>query len=119
MALFRKKDPAEKEERKKTEQQDRYAELRNAGRINARIIDARSGLRVLSGVYVVRMHDEGERRLFMNDYTPTIGKVVGDVILLSAEGEHAFRGIRGFYKLQHNEFTLLIEGYLKEEKEQV
>lgn len=118
MALFRKKDAAQDKVRKNTEQNERYAELKNEGRINARIIDARSGLRVFSGIYVVRMFDQGERRLFMNDYNPTIGKVVGDVVLLDKQGEHAFRGIRGFYKLQHNEFTLLIEGHLKEEKEQ-
>ncbi len=118
MALFRKKDAGQKTEQKNAAQADRYAELKHAGRIMARIIDARSGLRTIPGVYVVRMLDEGERRLFMNDYTPTIGRVVGDVVFLSAQGEHAYHGIRGFYKLQHNEFTLLIEGYLNEEIEQ-
>ena len=50
----------------------------------------------------------------MNDYLPTIGRVNGSVTLLNNEGEHLYEQIRGFYKNQHNEFTLLIEEYLKE-----
>lgn len=100
---------------RENDQQNRYADQRNDGRITARVVDARSGLQVLTGVYAVRMYDEGERRLFMNDYTPTIGKVVGDVVFLHPQGETAYRDIRGFYKLQHNVFTLLVEGYLKGE----
>lgn len=94
----------------------RFAEMKDYGRIVARIIDDQSGLQVLDGIYAVRMLDEGERRLFMNDYTPTIGKVMGDVVFLSRQGERVYKGIRGFYKMQHNVFTLLVEGRLKEEQ---
>lgn len=88
--------------------------MEHAGKINARILDARSGLRVISGIYAVRMLDEGARNLFMNDFAPTIGQVIGDVVFLNSEGEHEFSGIRGFYKLQHNEFTLLIVDHINE-----
>ena len=40
---------------------DTYADLRNAGRINARIIDARSGLQTLEGIFAVRIHSKGFR----------------------------------------------------------
>ena len=86
-----------------------YAELRNAGRINARIIDAASGLKVLTGIYAVRIHSKDYYALIMNDYLPTLGKVDGDIIFLNQEGEHPYHAVRGFYKHQHNEFTLLIE----------
>ena len=94
---------------------DTYAHLKDAGQINARIIDAKSGLKVLAGVYAVRIHSKDFYALIMNDYLPTLGKIDGDIIFLNHEGEHPFRGIRGFYKHQHNEFTLLVEEQTGEE----
>ena len=93
---------------------DRYAELRDAGRINARIIDAASGLKVLTGVYAVRIHSKDYYALIMNDYLPALGRIDGDVIFLNQEGEHPYHAIRGFYTHQHNEFTLLVEEYTGE-----
>ncbi len=93
---------------------DRYEDLRDHGRINARIVDAAEGLKVIPRTYVIRVKDKNGLRLFMNDYLPTIGKVAGNVTFLTADGEVSYTGIRGFYKLQHNEFTLLIEGKLEE-----
>lgn len=93
---------------------ERYEDLRDHGRINARIVDASEGLKVIPRAYVIRVKDRDGLRLFMNDYLPTIGKVVGNVTFLTADGEVSYTGIRGFYKLQHNEFTLLIEGKLEE-----
>ena len=94
---------------------DRYAELRDAGRINARIIDAASGLKVISGIYAVRIHSRDYYALIMNDYLPTLGKIDGDIIFLNQDGEHPYHGNRGFYKHQHNEITLLIEEYAGKE----
>lgn len=94
---------------------DAYAELHNEGRINARIIDAASGLKVISGIYAVRIHSKDFYALIMNDYLPALGKIDGDIVFLNREGEHPYRGIRGFYKHQHNEFTLLVEEYTGKE----
>jgi hypothetical protein len=94
-----------------------YADLQNDGRISARIIDVRSGLQVLTGVYAVRIHSAEFYALIMNDYLPALGKIDGDITFLNREGEHMYRGIRGFYKHQHNEFTLLIEEHCTEEEE--
>ena len=96
---------------------DRYAELRDRGRINDRIIDASSGLKVISGVYAVRIHSKDYYALIMNDYIPALGRVDGDIIFLSRDGEHPYHAVRGFYKHQHNEFTLLIEEHLGKETE--
>ena len=86
-------------------------EFRNDGRINARIIDPHTGLTVLNGVYAIRIHSRYFNALIMNDYLPTIGKIEGNVSLLNKEGETHYDGIFGFYKFQHNEFTLLLEEY--------
>lgn len=95
--------------------QDVYADQRNRGRINARIIDVKSGLKVISGIYAVRIHSKDFYALIMNDYLPTLGKIDGDIIFLSRDGEHPYTGIKGFYKHQHNEFTLLIEEHTGKE----
>lgn len=90
---------------------DPFQFQRDTGRIHARIIDAQSGLKELHGVFAVRIHSKDVNVLIMNDYLPTLGKVDGSVTFLTAQGEHPYRGIRGFYKHQHNEFTLLVEAY--------
>ena len=95
--------------RNKNVREDSHTELQNDGRITARIIDVRSGLQVLTGVYAVRIHSTDFYALIMNDYLPALGKIDGDITFLNREGEHIYRSIRGFYKHQHNEFTLLIE----------
>jgi len=92
-----------------------YTELQDAGRISVRIIDAKSGLKTLGGVYAVRIHSRDFYALIMNDYLPTLGKIDGDIFFLDQGGEHPYCGIRGFYKHQHNEFTLLIEEYTGED----
>ena len=96
---------------------DRYAELQNAGRISARIIDAAAGLKEIGGVYAVRIHSKDYYALIMNDYLPALGRIDGDVVFLNQEGEHPYYGVRGFYKHPHNEFTLLIEEYTGKETE--
>lgn len=89
--------------------ESRYDELHDAGRISARIIDVSSGLRAIEGVYAVRIHSADFTALIMNDYIPALGKIDGDVTFLSRDGEYPYHDIRGFYKHQHNEFTLLVE----------
>jgi len=100
--------PLPKKERTRAEERPAQPEHR-LGSINARIIDVERGLQILSGVSAVRIHSKGYNLLIMDDYMPTLGKIDGDIILLTRDGEVSFQGIRGFYKHQHNEFTLLIE----------
>ncbi len=86
-----------------------YDELREYGRINARIIDAQAGLKVIENVYAVRIHSKHFYALIMNDYLPMLGQVEGDIVFLARDGELLYQGVRGFYKHQHNEFTLIID----------
>lgn len=97
---------------------DRYQSQRETGRIHARILDADKGLTELNRVYAIRIRGKNLNVLIMNDYMPTLGRVEGDVVLLTPQGEVSFHGIRGFYKHQHNEFTLLVEDYGPESEAQ-
>lgn len=90
-------------------QRKREETRQQTGNIHVRIVDRKKGLRVIEDVYAIRILSKKYRLLVMEDYTPMLGRVEGDVQVLAADGELVYRGIRGFYKLQHNEFTLLIE----------
>ena len=110
------------EERYKSKRQKKhdissYDDLRDKGRISARIIDVSSGLKAIEGVYAVRIHSTGFTALIMNDYIPALGKIDGDVTFLSRDGEYPYLNIHGFYKHQHNEFTLLVEEHVNAGKE--
>lgn len=90
--------------------------LDSRGMISARIIDFESEIRELHGVYAIRIHSKHSKLLIMNNHMPTIGRIEGDVSILNAEGETAFKSIRGFYKHQRNEFLLLIEARFSAEE---
>lgn len=78
--------------------------------IRGRIIDIKDGFTFIPQVSAVRIRCESYSLLVMEDYLPTMGRIDGDVTFLTPEGEQPFHNILGFFKLQHNEFTLLVEG---------
>lgn len=80
-----------------------------SGNIRARVIDEEKGLRLITGVSVVRVHSKEYNLLIMEDYLPALGKVDGSVTFLTGEDEYHLDNVKGFYKHQHNEFTLLVE----------
>lgn len=97
-------------ERKRTSRQARGpAEVTGSGSIRARVIDEEKGLRLITGVNVVRLRSKAYNLLIMEDYLPALGKVEGSVTFLTRDEEYHLEGVRGFYKHQHNEFTLLLE----------
>lgn len=97
-------------ERKKVSRQaGGPAEQAGAGSIHARVIDEEKGLRLITGVSVVRVRSKGYNLLIMEDYLPALGKVDGSVTFLTRDEEYHLDGVKGFYKHQHNEFTLLLE----------
>lgn len=77
--------------------------------IKGRIIDTQAGMIFLPEVFAVRIRCETYNLLVMEDYLPIMGRVDGDVTFLTPEGEENFHHILGFFKHQHNEFTLIIE----------
>ncbi len=98
------------------EKPDKSVDLSRPGKIQARVIDAENGLKELAGVCAVRIQSRDYNLLVMDDYLPVLGRIDGSVAFLTAEGELSLDGIRGFYKHQHNEFTLLVEEHAKAEE---
>lgn len=97
-------------ERKRTPRQGQGpAGGAGAGSIHARVIDEEKGLRLITGVSVVRVRSKEYNLLIMEDYLPALGKVDGSVTFLTRDEEYHLEGVKGFYKHQHNEFTLLLE----------
>ena len=83
-------------------------ELRS-GKINARVIDEENGYQQLSEVRGIRINSSDYRLLILEDYTDTLGRVEGDVTFILSDREVCLEHIRGYYKHQHNEFTLLVQ----------
>ena len=88
-----------------------------AGKIHARVIDYKYGLQDISGVCAVRVIDNSYRLLIMEDYLPALGEVEGEVVIITHDQELRFQDISGFYKVQHNEFVLLIDGDMPKKAE--
>ena len=78
------------------------------GKIRARIIDEVNGLQYLDNVRLIRISSKGYKLLIMEDFTATLGLVEGNVTFLCGDREVLLDHIQGYYKHQHNEFTLLI-----------
>ena len=77
--------------------------------IIVRIISDKEGLKVLTDVIAIRLKSDKYHLLIMADYVPTLGEINGDITFITNKEEIKFANIKGFYKLQHNEFTLLID----------
>lgn len=96
--------------KKETKQQPRRPQnTAGPGVIRARVIDEENGLRLITGVSVVRLRSKAYNLLIMEDYLPALGQVDGSVTFLTQDKEYQLDGVKGFYKHQHNEFTLLLE----------
>lgn len=79
------------------------------GKINARVIDEKNGYQKLEGVRAIRINSSDYGLLILGDFTDTLGRVEGVVTFLLADREVRMENIRGYYKHQHNEFTLLVQ----------
>lgn len=77
--------------------------------IRGRVIDRDNGMQFIPQVSAVRVQSQDYRILIMEDYVPTLGQIEGTITFLTPEGEIRFSDIRGFYKHQYNEFTLLLQ----------
>lgn len=104
---MKKQENAQPEEALKQEPAEQ-TKNKKPGRIKARVIDEDNGIQILNNVRAVRIVSKGYVLLVLEDYTPTLGEIDGDVTFLCDDREVVLDRIRGFYKMQHNEFTLLI-----------
>ncbi len=92
--------------------------VRRPGKIRVRVLDEVNGCQVLEHIRAVRIRSREYSLLVMEDYTPTLGSIDGDVIFVG-ETETALKHIHGFYKHQQNEFSLLIREDLDGEYEKI
>jgi hypothetical protein len=98
-------------------EEERADELREApaataaltGRMRAHVLHYAEGLTDIERVHAIRIADPQYNLLIMDDYAPVIGMVRGAVSILSDERELVMEGIKGFYRLLKNDFTLLIQ----------
>lgn len=84
-------------------------EYSNRTNITARIIDYDTGMKVLQNIKAVRIQSSDYVLLIMEDYVPTLGKVDGRVAFLTLDDEIVYENVKGFFKHQYNEFTILLE----------
>lgn len=77
--------------------------------ITARIIDYDKGMNVLQNIRGIRIQSKEYVLLIMEDYVPTLGKIEGSVTFLTMDDEIVYENVKGFYKHQYNEFTILLE----------
>lgn len=88
----------------------------HAPKIRARIIDGDKGLSFLPEVSAVRTRDVDANLLIMEDFMPIIGGIEGSIVFLTPNGEVRYDDIKGFYKHQQNEFTLIIQERINQDK---
>lgn len=84
-------------------------QVSSKGSITARIIDYDTGMKVLQNIKAVRIQSKEYVLLIMEDYVPTIGEIDGKITFLTADDEIVYQDVKGFYKHQYNEFTVLLE----------
>ena len=77
--------------------------------ITARVISEKEGIRSFDNVRAIRIRSPKSNLLIMLDYTPILGKVEGDVTIVTEDEEVKMEGISGYYKHLRNEFTLLVK----------
>lgn len=80
-----------------------------SGKIKARVINEENGFQKLDGVRAVRISSSDYNLLILDDFTATIGRIEGDITFVLPDQEVKLSNILGYYKHQHNEFTLLIQ----------
>ena len=91
-----------------------YAEG-GSGRIQAQISSFKEGLQTFQELNIVRVRGKKARLLIMEDYTPVIGEVDGDIDLIGRETYQTLKNVKGFFCHEHNVFFLLLKETTKPE----
>ena len=91
------------------QREDTAAEMGRQKGITVRVIGYQNGLETYTAVQGIRIHSKDYTLLIMLDHTPLLGKVQGNIEIITAEDIIPYTNIRGYYKHQHNAFTLLLD----------
>lgn len=90
--------------------------------MEAEICSVENGLETYQEVSFIRIKSRRYTLLIMKEYMPVIGEIEGDVTISCSAGEIEKKGVCGFFKHQHNHFSLMLKGRLpgaeKEEEQQ-
>lgn len=78
------------------------------GKMRARVISMEEGLKEIEQVILIRVRSKTYNLLIMEDYMPVLGEVEGSVVILDGQGEHRWEGIRGFFSIRSNLFSLML-----------
>jgi hypothetical protein len=84
-----------------------YADERD-GRMQAQISSFEKGLEIYRGISVIRVRGRNSNLMILEDYTPIVSKLDGDVDLIGRDFYHTLKGIRGFFCHVHNVFFLIL-----------
>lgn len=85
-------------------------------KILAKVSDYAHGLRIFKDLNLIRVKSDNHSLLIMNGHFPVIGSINGKVELVSDEDSVVLENIRGFYIHRNNEFSLVIEDSVENER---
>jgi hypothetical protein len=84
-----------------------YAKERD-GKMQAQISSFEKGLEIHRGISAIRIRGRNANLMILEDYTPIVSKLDGDVDLIGKDTYHTLRGVRGFFCHVHNVFFLIL-----------
>jgi hypothetical protein len=84
-----------------------YASERD-GKMQAQVSSFENGLEIYRGISVIRIRGKDTNLTILEDYTPIVSKVDGDVEFLGRDTHRALKGIKGFFCHVHNVFFLIL-----------
>ncbi|MFR5602116.1 MAG: hypothetical protein ACLTKI_07155 [Lachnospiraceae bacterium] len=76
--------------------------------MRASIMSEKMGLEQFSDVRMVRIKSRNYTLLIMEDFAPTLGRIRGDVCILTQDDEVIYENILGYFQQKDNVFSLLI-----------
>jgi DNA polymerase/3'-5' exonuclease PolX len=98
---------------------EQYARSRR-GKIQAQISSFERGLEIFKDISMVRVKNKKNALTILEDYTPVVAQVNGDVQLIGRDIFHELKNVKGFLCHVHNVFFLIQNerGLVAPEKEE-
>lgn len=85
--------------------------------IRVQICSVENGLEEYEQVSFIRIKSRRYTLLIMREFMPVIGEIEGDVTISAKGQEIVKKGVRGYFLHQHNQFSLMLQGYMEAEPE--
>lgn len=75
--------------------------------LTVKLLDIENGFQTFENVRLVRIKSRYYTLLIMRDHMPALGEMEGTLAILTQDREVLLDDVRGFYHLQHNQFTFI------------